>query len=256
MQAVSLNGYALKFAAEELKGDRKIAMAAVSNNGFALQYATEELKGDCEIVRAAVSENGRALQHATEELKGDHDIVMQAVSKNGLALDDAADWLKGDREIVMAALSEDGTAIRCATKELKDDEEILQHALERSGNCRHLVGLKVVLMSGRYCSEVFRRGDRMSVALRRCALSLDLDPNYVERNGTLMRDPTEVKDLFELEPGNGLVAGDSAICGRLAALILRLRPAGLRFEEFRSPVKRGGLGLRFSNRSGLRPAAI
>ena len=54
---------------------------------------------------------------------------------------------------------------------------------------------------------------------------------------------------------SGLVAGDSAICGRLAALILRLRPAGLRFEEFRSPVKRGGLGLRFSNRSGLRPAA-
>ena len=55
---------------------------------------------------------------------------------------------------------------------------------------------------------------------------------------------------------SGLVAGDSAICGRLAALILRLRPAGLRFEEFRSPVKRGGLGLRFSNRNGLRPAAI
>ena len=56
--------------------------------------------------------------------------------------------------------------------------------------------------------------------------------------------------------GPVLVAGDSAICGRLAALILRLRPAGLRFEEFRSPVKRGGLGLRFSTRSGLRPAAI
>ena len=55
---------------------------------------------------------------------------------------------------------------------------------------------------------------------------------------------------------SGLVAGDSAICGRLAALILRLRPAGLRFGEFRSPVKRGGLGLRFSNRSELRPAAI
>ena len=55
---------------------------------------------------------------------------------------------------------------------------------------------------------------------------------------------------------SGLVAGDSEICGRLAALILRLRPEGLRFEEFRSLVKRGGLGLRFSNRSGLRPAAI
>ena len=47
---------------------------------------------------------------------------------------------------------------------------------------------------------------------------------------------------FPLPQGDlsGLVAGDSAICGRLAALILRLRLAGLRFEEFRSPVKRGG----------------
>ena len=59
------------------------------------------------------------------------------------------------------------------------------------------------------------------------------------------------KEGFTRSPPNlsGLVAGDSAICGRLAA-------AGLRFEEFRSPVKRGGLGLRFSNRSGLRPVAI
>ena len=42
---------------------------------------------------------------------------------------------------------------------------------------------------------------------------------------------------------SGLVAGDSAICGRLAALILRLRPAGLRLEEFRSLVKKGRVGL-------------
>ena len=54
-----------------------------------------------------------------------------------------------------------------------------------------------------------------------------------------------------------LGAGDSAICGRLAAPILRLQPAGLRFGELRPPqLYRGGLGLRFSNRSGLRPAAI
>ena len=55
-----------------------------------------------------------------------------------------------------------------------------------------------------------------------------------------------MKPRFSWEPKarlSGLVAGDSAICGRLAALILRLRPAGLRFEEFRSPVKRGRVGL-------------
>ena len=175
MTALSWEGLALQYATEELKGDRKIVMVAVSNNGFALRYATQELKGDREIVMAAVSQQGGALQFATEELKG-------------------------DREIVMAAVSQKGLAIRHATKELKDDEEILQHALERSQNCSDLVGLKVVLMSGRCCSEVFWHVSSMRVVLRRCAASLDLDPDYVERNGSLMRGPTEVKRLRELEP--------------------------------------------------------
>ena len=109
--------------------------------------------------------------------------------------------LKGDREIVMQAVSRNGLALRFAAKKLKDDEEILQLALKRSRNGAELVGLKLVLMSGRCCSEVFGHSADMSVALRRCAASLDLDPDYVERNGTLMRGPTEVKNLFELEPG-------------------------------------------------------
>ena len=92
-------------------------------------------------------------------------------------------------------------AIRFATKELKDEEEILQHALERSRNCRDLVGLKVVLMSGRCCSEVFGLRADMMFVLRRCAVSLDLDPEHVGRNGALMRGPTQVKHLRELEPG-------------------------------------------------------
>ena len=125
---------------------------------------------------------------------------MQAVSHNGLALQFATEELKGDRRIVMAAVSENGLALDYASKELKEDEEILLHALERNRNCRKLVGLKVVLMSGRSCSEVFYFRDGMWLVLRCCALSLDLDPDYVVRNGTLMRGSTEVKHLIELEP--------------------------------------------------------
>ena len=40
-----------------------------------------------------------------------------------------------------------------------------------------------------------------------------------------------------------LVGDASSICGRQAALILRLQPAGLRFGEFRSPLKQGRVGL-------------
>ena len=126
---------------------------------------------------------------------------MQAVSQNGHALQFATEELKGDRKIVMQAASQNGIAFRFATNELKDDEEILQHSLEQSRNCRRLVGLKVGLMSGRCCREIFGRAAPMRVVLRCCAASLDLDPDYVERNGTLMRGPTQVEDLREFEPG-------------------------------------------------------
>ena len=199
---MSKHGWALQFATDELKGDRKIVMAAVSKHGRGTSNsAAEDMKGDCEIVMTAVSQAGLALPFATEEMKGDSRIVMQAVSEFGDALEYAAEALQGDREIVMTAVSQNGASIRFATKELKDDEKILQHALERSRNSRHLVGLKVILMSGRCCSEVFGLHNGMWEVLRRCAASLDLDPDYVEGNGTLMRGPTEVKNLFELELG-------------------------------------------------------
>ena len=132
MQAVSKRGDALQFATEGMKSDRKVVMTAVSKHGLALSFAAEELKGDRKIVVAAMSQNAFALQQATKELKGDRDIVMQAVSQNGMTL-------------------------HYASKELQSDDEILHHALERTRNCHDLVGLKVVLMSGRCCNEVFSR---------------------------------------------------------------------------------------------------
>ena len=133
----------------------------------------------------AVSKDGAALEYAAEELKADREIVMTAVSEDGWALEFVAEALRGDREIVMTAVSENGSALEYATKDLKEDEGMLQHALERSVNRGDVIGLKVALLSGRCCSEVFckfilrigGRGDQM--VLRRCAASLDLDPDYV-----------------------------------------------------------------------------
>ena len=195
---------------KELKGDREIVLAAVSENGCALQYATEELKGDREIVLAAVSENGsdwfygHALRYATEELKGDREIVLAAVSQDGLALQYATEELKGDREIVLEAVSENGQALNYATNGLKADEEMTRHALEQSPG--QLVALKFSLLSGKCCGLIVQIGDlRGEVgrrwALRYCAASLELDRDLVERTGTFVCGPIEVKDFHELEPG-------------------------------------------------------
>ena len=151
----------------------------------------------------AVSQHGSALQFATEELRGDHEIVMQAVSEDGFALDFATQELKGDREIVMQAVSQHGLALDYAARELKGDEEVLRHALAQSPH--DLVGLQVTLLSGRYCSEVVQKldllFDGMGLVLRSCAESLGLDPDHVERSGTLMHGLVEIKDIRELETG-------------------------------------------------------
>ena len=97
----------------------------------------------------------------------------------------ATEELRGHHEIVMQAVSVDGEALEYATKSLREDEEMLQHALERSQNCGEVVGLKVALLSGRCCSEVFWTKDLALTlegreeVLRRCAASLNLDPDYV-----------------------------------------------------------------------------
>ena len=139
-----------------------------------------------------VSQHGMALRDATEELKGDREIVMEAVSQQGFALQYATDELKGDHEIVMRAVSKDGFALRCASQELKGDKEIMEHALRPRPEQNDLIGLKVVLLSGRCCDEIFFHVNTKSYVLRRCAELLDLDPDHVERSGALMRGTLEV----------------------------------------------------------------
>ena len=188
---VSQGGYALEDATEELRGDQEIVTRAVFQDGMALQYATEELKGDREIVMQAVSQDGYALQYATEELKGDREIVMQAVSDVGYALQYATEELKGDHEVVMRAVSKNGFALRFASQNLKGDKEMMQHAFRQDPR---LIGLKVFLLSGRCCDEIFDVDIHIrSLVLRRCAELLDLDPDHVERSGALMRGTVEVQ---------------------------------------------------------------
>jgi hypothetical protein len=71
LAVVQIDGFALRFASEELKADREIVLAAVQNYGAALRYASDEVKADRDIVLDAVQNNRYALRHASEELKDD-----------------------------------------------------------------------------------------------------------------------------------------------------------------------------------------
>ena len=97
LEMVRRDGYALEFAAAELRADRAIVLEAVKQDGSALEFAAAELRADREIVFEAVRHYGSALRFAAEELRADHEIVpeaveqLEAVKKNALAA--PAVWL-------------------------------------------------------------------------------------------------------------------------------------------------------------------
>ena len=137
-----------------MRGDREIVTKAVSRHAVALQFAAEELRGDREIVMKAVSSWGGALEFVTDELKSDSEIVTRAVTQNGSTLRFASKELRGDRQIVMKAVSWYGHMLRYASEELRGDAEMLAIAL-RATDRRWLVALKVRLLSGRFCDQIF-----------------------------------------------------------------------------------------------------
>ena len=102
-------------------------------------------------------------------MKGDREIVMAAVSCNGYALQYATEEMKGDREIVMAAVSQHGFALQCATEEMKGDAGMIEVALVN----RHgapLIALRVRLLSGRSCNQIFDMEDEdIEDVLQDCA---------------------------------------------------------------------------------------
>ena len=57
---------------------REDVLAAVAQNGWALQFAADELKEDKKFVLAAVAQDGRALEFAADELKKDKEVVLAA----------------------------------------------------------------------------------------------------------------------------------------------------------------------------------
>jgi len=88
---------------KEWRSDVEVVLLACMNDGYALQFAAEELRKNRSIVLAAVSQRGTALMYASEELKGDYDVVLDAVRDNRMAIVHAKNGLRDDDDIRAAA---------------------------------------------------------------------------------------------------------------------------------------------------------
>ena len=76
---VVLEGLALQFASDNLRGEREIVEPAVRQNGLALQFASDAFKKDGWIVIDAMKQNFQALKYAADELKSDRHFILKAI---------------------------------------------------------------------------------------------------------------------------------------------------------------------------------
>ena len=76
--AVRMSPWALEYASEKLRGDRKTVMMAVRRcpHGIALRYASDELRRDAEVVRAAVRAHPWAIYHSSKSMLLDANMLL------------------------------------------------------------------------------------------------------------------------------------------------------------------------------------
>ncbi|KAF0981765.1 hypothetical protein FDP41_012422 [Naegleria fowleri] len=96
---VEYNEQALKYASDELKGNRQLVLKAVTNFGRALKYCSDELRKDRDIVRSAVRNCGIALSFACPELRNDMSIILEAVENCGFIIDNLSAKMKENYEL-------------------------------------------------------------------------------------------------------------------------------------------------------------
>lgn len=109
---ITLNGYALQYASNELKQNKEIVYAAISNCPESYIYADEKFFEDKDFLLLSLKnedydeENYEDfLQNLSDNFQDDKDIVMSAVKKCGINIKYASSRLKNDKDIVMAAIN-------------------------------------------------------------------------------------------------------------------------------------------------------
>lgn len=105
ISALQKCGGIIKFLPESFRSQRNFVLAALSNgewNSTILKYASEDLRGDREVVLAAVKANGYALEHASKELHGDLQVVLAAVKSRPYALKHASEAFYNNSEFMLS----------------------------------------------------------------------------------------------------------------------------------------------------------
>ena len=70
LEAVKINGWALKYASPRLKDNKEVVMEAIKNDEFAVMFASDRLKNDRDIANECLSRDGMTYSYLGNEITG------------------------------------------------------------------------------------------------------------------------------------------------------------------------------------------
>ena len=184
----------LKYASDELKGDRDFMLEAVKQKYSSLPYASEQLRGDRDFMLEAVKQDSSALEYASVQLRGDRDLVLEAVKQAGQALQYASDELKGDRAIVLVAVSQRGLAWRAlsyASSEMKQDREVVTAAVQQHSSALQFAAPVLKGDRGIVLEAVAQNGSALKHASDQLRSDRGVVLRAVTQNGSALKHASE-----------------------------------------------------------------
>ena len=114
---------------------RDEVLKKVRQNGYALRYASAELRGDRKVVMTAVKQNGRALRFASELLRGDREIVIEALKLKDFSLFGVSIGLRNDPEFMLETFKASLRVLSNASYRLHCNKKFLKQILRLLYEC-------------------------------------------------------------------------------------------------------------------------
>ena len=189
MIAVSVDGEALNFVSDRLKGVEKVVLASLGN-GWIFPLAADELRNSRDFVIKAIEKNWEVFEYLNDEHKADYEIICKAIKQNGHAFEFAADSYKNDKKILIEFLEIDKKTFLYASEDLKCDKDVLNSIRDylMSDKWRNLAQIQQVEFID--LKEKLIKYDREDELNKKLS---DLDKVQAEQQNSINQPKAEIK---------------------------------------------------------------
>jgi hypothetical protein len=131
--------YVFKFASEELRNDKDIALKAMTVDNTNCKYIGPSLRDDKKFVMHVIlNVTSQIFEFLSEELRGDLELFHLAMAKNKKNFTFASYEIRDTKSIVMYAIDLDIRLLAFVSLRLKEDEVLVKLVLLSGGSLEHV----------------------------------------------------------------------------------------------------------------------